>query len=141
MQDQAIGWYSEVSFDRRGNSDNERGSGVSETIFHKIIRREIPADIVFEDELCIAFRDINPVSPSHLLIVPKADLSGIAAAVDSHKTLLGHLLLTAAEIARAEGISEDGYRIVINSGPNGQQTVFQLHLHLIGGRECGWPPG
>lgn len=114
---------------------------MSETIFHKIIRREIPADIVFEDELCIAFRDINPVSPTHVLVVPKRTIPGIASATNEDREVLGHLLLVCGEIARAEGISEDGYRVVINSGPNGQQTVFQLHLHLIGGRECGWPPG
>ena len=114
---------------------------MSETIFHKIIRREIPAEILFEDELCVAFRDINPVSPCHVLIVPKKTIPGIAEAKPEDKDVLGHLLLVCAEVARKEGISADGYRVVINSGVNGQQTVFQLHLHLIGGRECGWPPG
>ena len=112
-----------------------------ETIFHKIIKREIPATIVFEDEHCLAIRDVSPVSPTHILLIPKKTIPSLANAEESDKTLLGHMLLVCAEIARKEGIAEDGYRVVINSGKNGAQTVFQLHMHIVGGREFSWPPG
>ena len=112
-----------------------------ETIFHKIIRRELPAEIVHEDERLIAIRDIQPVAPCHLLIIPKKTLPKISDASAADAELLGHMLLTAAQLASAEGISEDGYRLVINCGNDGGQAVYQLHLHLIGGRSCAWPPG
>jgi len=112
-----------------------------ETIFHKIIRGEIPADVVFEDETVLAFRDVNPVSPIHILVIPKKTLPGLDDATESDKALLGHMLYVVAEIARKEGIAKDGYRTVINCGEDGGQTVFQLHMHLLGGREHGWPPG
>lgn len=114
---------------------------IGETIFHKIIRKEIPADIVHEDDLCVAFRDINPISPVHVLIVPKQTIPSLRESSDAHRQVLGHLLLVAASLAKKEGLDEGGYRVVINSGENAGQTVFQLHLHLLGGRDFRWPPG
>lgn len=116
-------------------------TGTSDTIFGKIIRREIPADIVHETERVLAFRDINPVAPVHILIIPKRPIESIAGAVFTDAELLGELMLAAAEIARKEGLESDGYRVVTNIGANGGQTVFHLHLHLIGGRPMVWPPG
>ncbi len=112
-----------------------------ETIFHKIIRKEIPAKIVYEDDTVIAFNDIAPASPTHILFVPEKTIPTINDADLSDKALLGHMVLTAAQVARDLGLAEGGYRLVINCGPDGGQTVFQLHLHLLGGREHGWPPG
>jgi len=111
------------------------------TLFEKIIAREIPADIVFEDDQCLALRDISPQAPVHILIIPKSPLPRIGAAEAAHQSLLGHLLLTAADIARRENIASTGYRIVINNGPHGGETVPHLHIHLLGGRPLDWPPG
>ena len=111
-----------------------------DTIFSKIIRREIPADIVYEDDLCLAFRDITPQAPTHILVIPKKPIPQLADAQAEDKALLGHLLLTVSEIARQEEL-ENGYRVVINTGEEGGQTVFHLHLHLLGGRALEWPPG
>ncbi len=112
-----------------------------DTIFHKIIKREIPADIVYEDDKSIAFKDVNPAGPTHVLVVPKQTMPSLRNAVEEDKELLGHLLLVCTEIARLQGIDDDGYRVVINTGENGGQTVFQLHMHVLGGREFDWPPG
>lgn len=112
-----------------------------DTIFGKIIRKEIPAQIVYETERVLAFRDINPVAPTHILVIPKKPIPSVAAATAEDKELLGELLLEAAEVARREGLEEGGYRVVSNIGHNGGQTVFHLHLHIIGGRHCQWPPG
>ena len=111
------------------------------TIFGKIIRREIPATIVYEDDLCLAFRDIAPQAPIHILVIPKQPLPSLAAAHPGDQALLGHLLLTVKEIAHQEGLQEKGYRVVINIGPDGGQTVDHLHLHLLAGRSLQWPPG
>jgi histidine triad (HIT) family protein len=111
------------------------------TLFEKIISREIPANIVFEDEHCLAFRDISPQAPIHILVVPKSVIARIDAAEEENQSILGHLLLTAAEVARREGISETGYRLVINNGSHGGETVPHLHVHLLGGRPLAWPPG
>ncbi len=111
-----------------------------DTLFSKIIRREIPADIVYEDELCLAFRDITPQAPTHILVIPKQPIPKLADAQPEDKMILGHLLFTVSEIARQENL-DDGYRVVINTGKEGGQTVFHLHLHLLGGRALGWPPG
>ena len=111
------------------------------TIFQKIIDREIPADIVYEDERSLAFRDINPQAPVHVLIIPKKPIVSVAEAEASDESLLGHLLWVAAEVARGEGIDESGYRLNINHGRDGGQTVFHLHVHLLGGRQLSWPPG
>ncbi|MDD9818301.1 MAG: histidine triad nucleotide-binding protein [Gammaproteobacteria bacterium] len=111
-----------------------------ETIFSKIIAREIPADIVFDDERCLAFRDVNPQAPLHVLIIPKKAIPRLADAGEEDRDLLGHLLLTARKIAADQGYRE-GFRIVINNGDEGGQTVFHLHLHLLAGRGMRWPPG
>ena len=111
------------------------------TLFEKIIAREITADIVFEDDQCLAFRDISPQAPVHILIIPKKAVARIAAAQADDQSLLGHLLLAAADIARRENIAPTGYRLVINNGPHGGETVPHLHIHLLGGRSLVWPPG
>ncbi len=113
----------------------------NETIFSKIIRREIPADIVYEDELCLAFRDINPQAPVHILVIPKEPLASVADALDTDSALLGHLMITARKIASSEGILESGFRLVVNAGADGGQTVDHVHIHLLGGRSLSWPPG
>jgi histidine triad (HIT) family protein len=111
------------------------------TLFEKIIAREIPAKIVHEDDVCLAFCDISPQAPVHILVVPKKPIPRVGAAGDEDKETLGHLLLTAAAIAKSEGISESGFRIVVNNGPHGGETVPHLHVHLLGGRAMHWPPG
>jgi len=113
---------------------------MSETIFSKIIRKEIPADIVYEDDLTLAFRDVHPQAPVHILIIPKQPIVSISEATEADVDLLGHLLLTVKRVATQEGL-EEGYRIVINTGKDGGQTVFHLHLHLLGKRSMSWPPG
>ena len=113
---------------------------MSETIFSKIIRKEIPADIVYEDDLALAFRDVNPQAPVHILIIPKKPIESIAEATTEDTDLLGHLLLIVKRVATQEGL-ENGYRVVINTGEDGGQTVFHLHLHLLGKRPMTWPPG
>ena len=113
------------------------------TIFDRIVRKEIPANVIYEDELCLAFRDISPVTPVHFLVIPKNrdGLSGISKAEDRHSHLLGHLMKVVAIVAKQEGIAEDGYRMVINEGRHGCQSVFHLHIHVMGGQQLGWPPG
>jgi histidine triad (HIT) family protein len=111
------------------------------TVFRKIIDREIPADIVYEDEYCLAFRDINPQAPTHILLIPKQEISSLAGVTGDDHTLMGHLLLKAADVARSEGLEENGYRVVINVGSDGGQEVYHLHLHVLGGRAMTWPPG
>ena len=112
-----------------------------ETIFSKIIRREIPAEIVHEDDLCLAFRDIAPQAPVHILVIPKKAIAGVQYAEAGDAALLGHLLVTARQIAETEGIATAGFRLVINAGDHGGQTVDHLHVHLLGGRPLQWPPG
>ncbi len=114
---------------------------MSNTLFEKIAAREIPATIVYEDSQILAIRDINPQAPSHILIFPKKPISRIADAGPEEAGLLGHLLLKAAEIAKKEGLAAEGYRIVINNGPHGGETVPHLHVHVLGGRRMQWPPG
>ena len=109
------------------------------TLFEKIIAREIPATIVYEDEHCLAFRDINPCAPMHILLVPKKPIVRLCDADASDQTLLGHLMLTANKIAAAEGYGE-AFRLVVNNGAGAGQSVFHLHLHLIAGRPLKWPP-
>jgi len=110
------------------------------TLFEKIIAREIPATIEHEDEWCIAFRDIDPQAPQHLLVVPKKRIARIAEAEGEDQPLLGHLLLTAQKLARDNGL-EEGFRLVINNGPHGGESVPHLHVHVLGGRPMKWPPG
>ncbi|MEO1069876.1 MAG: histidine triad nucleotide-binding protein [Cyanobacteria bacterium J06638_6] len=112
-----------------------------DTIFGKIIRKEIPANIVYEDDLCLAFTDIDPKAPTHILVIPKQPIPKLSDAGPEDKELLGHLLLTVKAIADQVGLTENGYRVVINTGTDGGQTVFHLHLHLLGGRSLAWPPG
>jgi len=111
------------------------------TLFEKIVARQIPAQIVYEDELVLAFRDISPQAPTHVLIVPKKALPRIAEADAEDKELLGHLLLKAAEVAEKVGLKDGGYRLVINNGKNGGESVPHLHCHILGGRQMNWPPG
>ncbi|KAL3841095.1 hypothetical protein ACJIZ3_025686 [Penstemon smallii] len=114
----------------------------SPTIFDKIINKEIPANIVFEDDKVLAFRDIAPQAPTHIVLIPKVKdgLTGISKAEEQHFEILGRLLYTAKLIAKQEGL-EDGFRLVINDGPKGCQSVYHLHVHLLGGRQMNWPPG
>jgi histidine triad (HIT) family protein len=114
---------------------------MSKTLFEKIAAREIPAQIVFEDDLVLAIRDINPQAPTHLLIFPKRAVPRIAEAAPGDHKLLGHLLLKAAEAADKAGLKPGGYRLVINNGADGGETVPHLHVHILGGRHLGWPPG
>lgn len=110
------------------------------TLFSKIIAREIPAHIVYEDEHCLAFRDINPQAPTHVLLIPKQEIPRLADALPADQALLGHLLLAASKVAQQLGIG-DAFRLVVNNGAEAGQTVFHLHLHLLGGRPLRWPPG
>jgi histidine triad (HIT) family protein len=112
----------------------------NDTIFGKIIRREIPADIIYEDNLAIAFNDINPQAPVHILVIPKQPIAKLADAESQDHALMGHLLLTAKRVAAQAGLT-NGYRVVINTGEDGGQTVYHLHLHILGGRPLAWPPG
>ncbi|AFZ11145.1 histidine triad (HIT) protein [Crinalium epipsammum PCC 9333] len=115
-------------------------SATEDTIFGKIIRREIPADIVYEDDIALAFRDVNPQAPVHILVIPKQPLPKLADAESQDHAMLGHLLLTVKRVAQQVGLS-NGYRVVINNGDDGGQTVNHLHLHILGGRQLKWPPG
>ena len=115
-------------------------SAKGDTIFGKIIRREIPADIVYEDDIALAFRDVNPQAPVHILVIPKQPLPKLADAESQDHAMLGHLLLTVKRVAQQAGLS-NGYRVVINNGDDGGQTVNHLHLHILGGRQMKWPPG
>lgn len=111
------------------------------SVFDKIIAREIPADIVYETDEFLAFRDIAPQAPTHVLVIPKEHLVNVAHATGDHALLLGRLLLAAGEVARLEGVAETGYRLVVNNGDDAQQTVPHIHVHVLGGRQLTWPPG
>jgi histidine triad (HIT) family protein len=111
------------------------------TIFDKIIAREIPADIVFEDDEVLAFRDIRPQAPVHVLFIPKRPIATLDAAGEDDAALIGRLVLAAAAYARREGFAERGYRVVMNCNEDGGQTVFHIHVHLLAGRALSWPPG
>lgn len=115
-------------------------SQAPETIFSKIIRREIPADIVHEDEFAIAFRDVSPQAPIHILVIPKKPIPRLSESEQEDETLLGHLLKVVQQVAVQEKLDQ-GFRVVINNGEDGGQTVDHLHLHLLGGRSLNWPPG
>ncbi len=108
---------------------------MSETIFSKIIRHEIPADVVYEDDEIMAFRDINPQSPVHVLIIPKIEIATLNDVTPAHAELIGKMVLTAQKIADQEGIAEDGYRLVMNCNRHGCQVVFHIHMHLLGGKQ------
>ena len=110
-------------------------------IFCKIVAGQIPAAKIFEDDRALAFRDINPQAPTHALVIPRAHIASLADASEADEALLGHLLLVAARVAREEGLGEAGYRTVINTGAGAGQTVFHVHVHVLGGRALTWPPG
>ena len=110
-------------------------------LFCKIVAGEIPTAKVYEDDLCVAFNDISPQAPTHILVIPREHFDSLDKAESKHKETLGHLLLTAAEIARQKGFAKDGYRVVINTNSDGGQTVFHLHVHLLGERQFIFPPG
>lgn len=110
-------------------------------IFCKIVDGSIPSSRVYEDDICIAFNDLTPQAPTHILVIPKEHVDSLAKSGANHKDTLGHLLLSAAEIARERGFEEDGYRVVINTNADGGQTVFHLHVHLLAGRTFVFPPG
>ena len=114
---------------------------MSDDLFLKIINREIPADIIYETDDMLAFRDINPQAPTHILIIPKEHIKTINDLESGHAEMMGKLFLTAAELARSEGIADEGYRVVMNCNEAGGQAVYHIHLHLLGGRQMGWPPG
>lgn len=114
---------------------------MEKTLFQKIADKEIPATIVYEDELCVAFRDISPAAPVHVLLIPRKPIPDIAAATAEDAALLAHLMLKVGDIARTEGIAEQGFRTVMNTGEQAGQTVPHLHIHIIGGRSMQWPPG
>ena len=114
---------------------------MSDCLFCKIVAKAIPAKLVHEDDQVVAFEDINPQAPVHVLVIPKRHAASIAELNEADAGLLGHLLLTGNQVAKQKGIAEGGYRLVINTGRDGGQTVFHLHLHLLGGRPMHWPPG
>ena len=114
---------------------------MSKTLFERIIAREIPAHIIYEDDSVIAFRDVKPAAPVHALIVPKKPIPRIADAEEMDQAVLGHLILKAAEVADKLGLKSSGYRLVINNGPDAGESVPHLHMHIIGGRSLAWPPG
>uniref|UniRef100_A0A7N5P577 Histidine triad nucleotide-binding protein 1-like n=1 Tax=Ailuropoda melanoleuca TaxID=9646 RepID=A0A7N5P577_AILME len=111
-----------------------------DTIFGKIIRKEIPAKIIFEDEKCLAFHDISPQAPTHFLVVPKKPIAQLSQAQDTDEDLLGHLIIVGKKCATELGLTR-GYRMVVNEGPDGGQSVYHVHLHVLGGRQMSWPPG
>lgn len=114
---------------------------MSETIFSKIVRKEIPAKILYEDELALVFEDIHPQAPVHFLVIPKEPIPSLDAMAEDQKGLIGHLLWVASMVARDRGLSDGGYRVVTNIGADGGQSVSHLHYHVLGGRQMSWPPG
>ena len=114
---------------------------MDDCIFCKIVAGEIPSTKVYADETCIAFNDLSPQAPTHILVIPRDHIDSLDTASGDDKGALGHLLLTAAELARKQGFAEDGYRVVINTNADGGQTVFHLHVHLLAGRPFVFPPG
>ncbi len=110
-------------------------------LFCKIASKQIPAKVLFEDDDLVAFHDINPVAPTHVLVIPKQHIVGVAEGQPEHAALFGKLLLAARRVAEETGVATSGYRVVANVGPHAGQSVFHLHLHVIGGRQLGWPPG
>lgn len=111
------------------------------TIFTKIINREIPAKIAYEDDRCLAFHDVNPQAPVHVLVIPKKFIRSMAELTTNDQDIMGHMMVKASEIAKSLGLAENGYRIVVNTNRDGGQSVFHLHIHILGGRSLGWPPG
>jgi len=114
---------------------------MSKTLFERIIAREVPGSILYEDDLVVAFRDIRPQAPTHVLIVPRKPIPRIAEAAPEDERVLGHLLLKAAEVANKLGLTQSGFRLVFNNGPDAGEAVPHLHCHILGGRHMSWPPG
>ncbi|MGH7792349.1 MAG: histidine triad nucleotide-binding protein [Thermodesulfobacteriota bacterium] len=114
---------------------------MEDCIFCKIVKREIPATLVYEDEISLAFRDITPKAPTHILVIPKKHIRTVVEVKEEDKPLMGHLISIASGIAKKEGISEKGFRLVINCGLESGQSVWHIHIHLLGGRKMTWPPG
>ncbi|XP_053209309.1 adenosine 5'-monophosphoramidase HINT1-like [Panonychus citri] len=125
----------EVKKAQQSSADNQE-----DTIFGKILRKEIPTNFIYEDDQCVAFNDISPCGPKHFLVIPKKRISQLSKSEDEDEQLLGHLLIVARKVAKQEGL-EKGFRIVINDGVEGAQSVYHLHVHVIGGRQMSWPPG
>ncbi|XP_057301307.1 adenosine 5'-monophosphoramidase HINT1-like [Hydractinia symbiolongicarpus] len=117
------------------------GDHVEETIFMKIIKKEIPAKICHEDDKCLAFHDVNPQAPVHFLVIPLVPVPRLQDVKEDDKDLLGHMMYVARLCATKLGLDEDGYRLIVNNGRNGAQSVFHLHIHVMGGRQMNWPPG
>lgn len=111
------------------------------TIFKRILDGEIPADVVYEDDQCLAFHDVAPQAPVHILVIPKKEIVSIEHLAEEDEQLVGHIFLVIQKIARDQGLANDGYRVICNCGEGGGQTVFHLHYHLMGGRDLPWPPG
>lgn len=111
------------------------------TLFTRIVNREIPAKIVYEDDLCLAFEDVAPKAPTHVLVIPKQEIASLDAVEGSDAAIMGHLMLVVGRVARDLGVAKSGYRIVVNTGADGGQTVDHLHIHLLAGRALQWPPG
>ena len=137
--------HSTFSFHRRNMGDEvkkaqEASPNDEDTIFGKILRKEIPTNFIYEDDQCVAFNDINPCGPKHFLVIPRKRIIQLSKAEDDDEQLLGHLMLVARKVAKQEGLDK-GFRIVINDGPQGCQSVYHLHIHVIGGRQLSWPPG
>lgn len=118
----------------------QTATSTKDTVFGKIIRKEISASILYEDEKCIAFNDVNPQAPIHFLVIPRKPLASLAEAEDTDSELLGHLMMTAKNVAKKVGL-KNGYRLVVNTGKDGAQSVYHLHIHVLGGRQMRWPPG
>lgn len=132
-------WYSGDNSEEIKAARAAAQSSGTPTVFDKIISKELSADIIHEDDKCLAFMDVSPQAPVHFLIIPKKRLSTLGAAEGEDQALLGHLMLVAARLARER--APQGYRLVINSGPDGAQSVYHLHLHVLAGRQMRWPPG
>lgn len=118
----------------------QSASPAEDTIFGKILRKEIPCDFIYEDDKCVAFKDINAQAPTHFLVIPRKPIVMLSQANEADANLLGHLMLVGSKVAKQLGL-EDGYRVVINNGKHGAQSVYHLHLHFLGGRQMQWPPG
>jgi histidine triad (HIT) family protein len=123
------------------SSNIDRNYSMAETIFKKIIYKQIPARIVHEDDHCLAFHDVAPQAPVHVLVIPKKEIESLEHLANEDAALLGHIWLTIQKIAREQGLASDGYRVVVNCGQNGGQSVDHLHFHILGGRPLKWPPG
>ncbi|KAG5847992.1 hypothetical protein ANANG_G00132140 [Anguilla anguilla] len=130
----------EVTKARHADEARRKYGNPAPTIFSKVIDKSIPADIIYEDDKCLAFRDISPQAPVHFLVIPRTPIPRISAVEDDDAQLLGHLLVVAKNVAQKEGLVE-GYRVVINDGKHGAQSVYHLHIHVLGGRQMSWPPG